>query len=67
VNQENDYDEQVVEQGAETGLAEALVSAGRDGNVYELNSALATALNTPNAAARWASGEEIFAGCKRRG
>lgn len=65
VDEERDYDEQIVEQGAETGLTEALISAGRDGNVYELNSALVAALDTPNAAERWARGEEIFAQCKR--
>lgn len=65
VDEESDYDEQVVEQGAEAGLTEALESAGRDGTVYELNSALLAALDTPNAAERWARGEDIFSQCKR--
>ena len=64
-NEESDYDEQIVEQGAEAGLTEALESAGRDGNVYELNSALLAALDTPNAAERWAKGEDVFSQCKR--
>ena len=65
VDAEHDSDEQIVEQGAEAGVTEALRSAGRDGNLYELNSALVIALETPNAAGRWAKGEEIFADCKR--
>ena len=65
IDAEHDRDEQIVEQGAESGVTEALISAGRDGNIYELNSALVVALETPNAAERWAKGEEIFADCKR--
>jgi hypothetical protein len=58
-----DFDEQLVAQGAETGLTEALQAAGRDGNVYELNGALLVALDSPRAAERWASGEEVFREC----
>jgi hypothetical protein len=52
--------EQTVAQGIEIGLTRALKSAGLDASIYELNSALATALGTPNAAARWAKGENVF-------
>ena len=55
--------EQTVAQGIEIGLTRALKSAGLDANVYELNSALATALETPDAAERWANGENVFATC----
>ena len=52
--------EQTIEQGIEIGLTRALKSAGVDAKVYELNSALATALETPDAAERWANGENVF-------
>jgi Fe-S-cluster containining protein len=52
--------EQTVAQGIEIGLTRALKSAGLDANIYELNSALATALETPDAAERWANGENVF-------
>jgi len=52
--------EQNVTQGIEAGLAKALKEAGVDAEVYELNSALVTALGTPNAAERWAKGEKVF-------
>jgi len=52
--------EQTVAQGIELGVTRALKSAGLDADVYEINSALATALGTPNAAERWAGGENIF-------
>ena len=52
--------EQIVAQGIELGLRRALKSSGLDANIYELNSALATALETPDAAERWAKGEELF-------
>ena len=52
--------EQTVAQGIEIGLTQALKSAALDANVYELNSALATALETSNAAERWANGENVF-------
>lgn len=53
-----------VGRGAEEGLSQALGSAGLDGDIYELNSALVAALDTPHAAQRWARGEPVFAGCK---
>jgi Fe-S-cluster containining protein len=65
IDAERDFDEQIVKQGAEAGLTEALVAAGRDGNVYELNSALLAALDIPDAAVRWAKGEDVFKQCKR--
>ncbi|MSU37013.1 MAG: hypothetical protein EXS36_18330 [Pedosphaera sp.] len=52
--------ENTVAQGIEIGLTRALKSAGLDAKVYELNSALATALKTPDAAERWAKGENVF-------
>lgn len=52
--------EQTVAEGIEIGVTRALKSAGVDANVYELNSALATALEQPDAAERWARGEAVF-------
>lgn len=52
--------ERTVAEGIELGVTGALKSAGVDAEVYELNSALATALEEPNAAERWARGEKIF-------
>jgi len=52
-----------VGRGAEDGLSESLESAGLDGNVYELNSALSTALDKADAAWQWAAGKPVFAGC----
>jgi Fe-S-cluster containining protein len=52
--------EQTVAEGIEIGVTRALKSAGLSANVYELNSALATALDTPDAAERWANGEDVF-------
>ena len=52
--------EEIVAQGIETGVTRALKSAGLDSNIYELNSAVATALEIPDAAERWASGEDVF-------
>lgn len=52
--------EQTVAEGIELGLTRGLKSAGLDADVYELNSALATALGTPDAAERWAKGEHVF-------
>ena len=50
--------------GMVQGVSQALAEAGLDGHVYELNSALAAALETPDAADRWAKNEPVFAGCK---
>lgn len=52
--------ERTVAQGVEIGLTRALKSAGLDSRIYELNGALATAMETPDAAERWAKGENIF-------
>ncbi len=52
--------EEIVAEGIEAGLTRALKSAGLDANIYELNSALATALENPDAAERWARGEDVF-------
>jgi hypothetical protein len=52
-------------QGAEEGLSRGLESSGLDGHVYELNSALVAAFETPTAAEQWASGAPIFGGCQR--
>ncbi len=53
-----------VGRGMEEGLSQGLESAGLDGKVYELNSALLTALETPDAAAQWAEGKPVFSGCQ---
>lgn len=55
----------LVTQGAERGFSRALESAGLDGNLYDLNSALLTALDEPNAAERWIRGDRLFENCKR--
>ncbi|MBI3415797.1 MAG: hypothetical protein HY043_10865 [Verrucomicrobia bacterium] len=52
--------ERIVAEGIEAGVTRALKSAGLDANIYELNSALATALENPDAAERWARGEDVF-------
>lgn len=52
--------EQAVAEGIETGLVRALKSAGLDGDIYELNGALAAAMEHPDAAERWARGERLF-------
>jgi len=46
------------------GLQDSLRAAGREaGTFYELHHAVLRALDTPDAAARWARGEALFAGC----
>ena len=62
---EHERHEYTVAEGMELGLSRALQSAGLDGHVYELNSALAKALETPDVAGRWARGEDVFATCQR--
>jgi hypothetical protein len=52
--------EATVVQGMEMGVARALKAAGLEANVYELNSAVAAALGTSDAAERWARGESVF-------
>ncbi len=52
-----------VGEGMLAELSGALGRAQLDPRVYELNSALAVALDAPFASRRWASGEPIFAGC----
>ncbi len=54
-----------VGQGAEDGLASELQAEGLDGNQYELNSALAVALDKPDAAVRWSNAEPVFEGCRK--
>jgi Fe-S-cluster containining protein len=49
--------------GISGGLQHALVEAGVDGNLYELNSIVLCALETTDAVHRWLSGEDIFAAC----
>ena len=51
--------------GMSDGLCEGLRLAGLDDGLYELNDALATALTTPHAAARWSQGEAVFASCAK--
>ncbi len=50
-------------EGMLIGLASALGKAHYDQHIYELNSALAAALEVPGASQRWVEGEAIFAGC----
>jgi Fe-S-cluster containining protein len=49
--------------GVSGGLQRALVDAGLDGNLYELNSVVLCAVETPDVAARWLRGEDVFADC----
>lgn len=53
-----------VGRGVAQGLSAALNEAGLDGQRYELNSALAVVLHTPDAADRWARGEDVFSQCQ---
>jgi hypothetical protein len=62
--------EQITALGEVVGLSTiaigaALAQAGVSAAYFELHGAVARALDTPNAAERWARGEPIFAGCKR--
>ncbi|MBS0261686.1 MAG: hypothetical protein JSS02_06975, partial [Planctomycetes bacterium] len=50
---------------ADPDFREALHSAGLDGELYDLNGALVTALETPHAAERWIRGEPVFSNCRR--
>lgn len=59
----NANDAQAAAAGAEDGLRHAMTAAGLTDELYELNSALATALSEPDAAGRWAGGENPFADC----
>ena len=52
-------------QGTRSGFAEAIGAAGLDGDSYELNSVLVTALDRPDAAECWARGEEVFEQCHK--
>ena len=49
------------------GVAAGVAAAGLDGRFYELHGALLRALDTPDAAARWAGGEDVFNGCRPSG
>jgi hypothetical protein len=51
--------------GIEVGVSRGLQFGGLDGHVYELNSALATALETRDASEKWARGEYVFERCMR--
>lgn len=51
--------------GLSTGLSQGLHDAGLDGETYELNDALATALANPDAASRWLDGEPLFKHCAK--
>ena len=46
------------------GLTNVCSADQRDGRTYELHGAVLRALDTPACAARWAAGEDVFAGCK---
>lgn len=56
---------QEVGRGLTEGLTRGLERAGLDADRYELNAALVAVLDTPDAAARWARGEEVFADIER--
>jgi Fe-S-cluster containining protein len=47
------------------GLMDACQRANLDGNFYELHHALRRVMDTPDAAERWARGENVFEGCLR--
>jgi len=47
-------------EGVSDGLTQALEAARLDGRSYELNHAVVQAVDIPNAAARWARGEQVF-------
>ncbi|MDX1647420.1 MAG: hypothetical protein R3304_09775 [Longimicrobiales bacterium] len=53
----------LVAEGIEEGYAGALETLGLDGNVYELNSALAVALSMDDVARRWLNAEPVFSDC----
>lgn len=52
-----------VGEGVASGLTLGLQIHGLDAKRYELNSALVRALDTPDAADRWAKGDDVFADC----
>jgi hypothetical protein len=49
-----------VANGITVGLSKAMESARLSAQIYELNSALATVLEIPDAAERWVKGEDVF-------
>jgi hypothetical protein len=55
----------ILSEGMLWGTAMALRDTGYDGQIYELSSSLAVALETPTASQRWAAGEAVFAGCSK--
>jgi Fe-S-cluster containining protein len=63
--QEQPVSSAALARGIGRGLEKSLASAGVDANRYELSSALAVALDTSDASARWAKGESVFAECRR--
>lgn len=56
-------DAQLVTDGVEDGFRKAMTAVCPSKDLYELNSALATALSVPNAAERWSGGENPFSKC----
>jgi hypothetical protein len=52
-------------QAAGHGLTRAAAALGLESASYELEAAILRALETPDAAERWARGERIFTGCDR--
>ena len=55
---------EAIGEGVSDGLAHGLENAGLDASKYELHSALVTALDTPDAAVRWAAGDDLFGSCR---
>ena len=51
--------------GVSNGLLDAFQRAGLDGHFYELHHALRRILDTPDPAAKWAAGQDLFQGCLR--
>lgn len=60
---EDDDRRRMILDGTEAGVSRAMTGAGMDGEVYELNSALETALFVSDAAEQWAAGENPFEEC----
>jgi len=49
--------------GVQAGLSGAIRNSRRDGDYYDLHSAVLCALETPDSRRRWENGEDVFAAC----
>lgn len=63
VSRADDDRRRMILNGTEAGVSRAMTGAGMDGELYELNSALETALFVSDAAEQWAAGENPFEEC----